>query len=463
MLKKLLILFVFLGLGLGTWQVASAQTGGLREFFNSLTAQVFGTSNTSARAVNEALLVNSATLPQVQANSETGVLVPGFGNCPGGATMPAGTKGQTIYCDGTRWVAASNLVNDGVSVGLPRLALGGNSPLCIDSFGRIFRGSTANGCAGNTQASVNVYTAISPSSPAARIVSTSQTTTTPNVTLAVYRLKADASATVNGLNIKLDNCSGSFNTVDGYPSCGFLSNFRLTDGSGTNYSGSLDSLATTVTFTNLSLGLTANQWRDVTLVADVVALPPTLTATAAPTLRGSSITGVDSNFRSLNSSQAMDVTAGMVTFQSSGGSLGISSASASVGTCNPIVVNGPNVMCQVAFNYTLVNQGNSVVYVSKSPTTGLVTSATPTGNASLISILNASNPADDSSDTNSSFAIQAGTARSFSAVGTIAQGTGGSGTYTLKITGIKFGSSSAANTSSTLTSGLSNLQATTSF
>ena len=139
-----------------------------------------------------------------------------------------------------------------------------------------------------------ISTRLSPSSPIERTVTSSATQVTPDVVLGVFSLKLqEKSGTINSLNFKLN------------PNANGLQNLRLVDGA-TKFvsSGSGSNL---YSFSNMIIPLSQSQWKDLTLISDVVANIDNVTV--QPTLVASSIVGVDSNFNSLSNHNALDVTA----------------------------------------------------------------------------------------------------------------------------------------------------------
>ncbi len=59
--------------------------------------------------------------------------------CGAGPMTVAGTKGQLIYCNGSKWVASTDVMYDGSRFGLKSLAGSGNGFLCVDAQGFFFR------------------------------------------------------------------------------------------------------------------------------------------------------------------------------------------------------------------------------------------------------------------------------------------------------------------------------------
>jgi peptidoglycan hydrolase-like protein with peptidoglycan-binding domain len=314
----------------------------------------------------------------------------------------------------------------------------------------------------STGSNGDIYTSISPNSPLARFQTVAAgTTQTPNVTLGVYRVKSqNVSSTIN-------NMSFNIKTSTGVATGTLFSNVRLETGS---LSYGANSLTGGSTFTNLQIPLPQDQWVELTLKADVAGADTSSGVAASSTMVAASISGIDANFNSLTVSNGGNVTSSDVTFLQSG--VGISNTSASIGTCNPAVANGPNVSCLATFTFTLQNTGNNVVYVSKTPGVTFATSTTPASVASsTITVLNASSPSDDSADTTASFAIQSGASRTFTGLGVVSQKAGTTGVHQLQIDRIYFGASASVgaqgaastNASSYLSSGLGSLKATASF
>jgi hypothetical protein len=315
----------------------------------------------------------------------------------------------------------------------------------------------------STGSNGDIYTSLSPSSPLARFQTVAAgTTQTENVTLGVFRVKSqNVSSTLNSLNFNINRSTSVATTT-------LLSNVRLMAGSLSYGANSL--VAGGTTFSNLQIPLPLDQWVELKLTANVAGADTSASVSASSTLIGSSLSGVDANFNSLTVSNAGNVTSANVTFLQTG--VAISGTSATANNCTSLVANGPVASCLATFTFTLTNTGSNVVYVSKTPGIALATSTVPTSVASsTITVLTASGPTEDPSDSSNSYAIQAGASRTFTARGTVAQKSGTTGVHQLKITAIYFGSTDAVgtqgqastNASNSLTTGLGDLQATTSF
>ncbi len=122
-MKKLIIagsVLMFVGI-FGLAPVARADTfGDLQSLINKLRDQI-----SSFRQI-------AATGGGLE-NSGSGGFVPPIGYCPAG-TVGAGRVNETLRCNGSKWVAASNLLNDGTNVGIGQSAIYG-SKLTVHSTG----------------------------------------------------------------------------------------------------------------------------------------------------------------------------------------------------------------------------------------------------------------------------------------------------------------------------------------
>lgn len=299
----------------------------------------------------------------------------------------------------------------------------------------------------------DIYTSISTNSPLAGFQTVAAgTTQTENVLLGIFRIKSqNTSSTLNSLSFNLNRSTSVATTT-------LFSNVRL-EANGLSY-GANSLVAGGTTFTNMQVPLPLDQWIDLKLTANVAGADTSSSVSASSTLVAASISGVDTNFNSLTVSNAGNVTSADRTFLQTG--LGLVSSSAVLG--NPNNADAPTNF-GATFTFTLKNTGNNVLYVSQTPGLMFSTSTTPASNAtSTITTLQASNPTEDSGDVGTtSFAIQAGAQRTFTANGIVGKTAGGTGVHQLKITAIKFGSTSAANTASSLTTGLGNLVVNANF
>lgn len=303
----------------------------------------------------------------------------------------------------------------------------------------------------DTGSVADIYTSSSPNSPTAGFTSVAAgTTQTENVVLGRFRIKSqNTSGTLETIHFTIQTQAS---TGGGGPAAGTLfSNVRLQSGS-FNYGAS--TLASTTEFTNLQVPLPVDQWVEFTLTANVAGADISGGVVASTTLDASTIAGIDTNFNSLTVSNAVDVTSSDRTFLQAG--LGASSMSAVTSGC--VVRNadsGYNPFCTATFTVTLTNTGNTDVFIHKTPGQALATSSTYA--SSTITVVNTvgETPA---GDTSTSYFIAPGVSRTFIYTGILRSAVGSNPVISeMRITGIKFGSTNAANTANTLTSGIGSL------
>jgi peptidoglycan hydrolase-like protein with peptidoglycan-binding domain len=316
----------------------------------------------------------------------------------------------------------------------------------------------------STGSNGDIYTSLSPTSPLAGFQTVAAgTTQTENVTLGVFRVKSQtAASTLNSLTFNLRNSTSVATTT-------LFSNVRLVSGS-LNYGANSLVAGGGSTFTNLQIPLPLDQWVELKLTANIAGADTSSGVSASSTLVASTISALDTNYNTATITNASNVTSADRTFLQSG--IGISGVSAGSSNCVNNVANGPIISCLATFNFTLTNTGSNSVYISKLPGVTFATSTVPASTASsTITILTASNPSEDSSDTTSSFIIQSGASRTFVAQGALKQAAATNGPHQLKIDRIYFGASAtngtqgqaSTNATNYLSSGLTALQATANF
>lgn len=311
----------------------------------------------------------------------------------------------------------------------------------------------------STGSTADIYTRISPNTPDRRIVTTSVNTTTNDVVLGTYSLKAqNQNATINSLNFSIANSTGAAtNTI--------FQNVRLVDGSTTYGANSL--AAGAATFSNLTINLTQDSWKDVKVIADV--LQNVTGVSASTTLVKAGIVGVDTNYNTVTITNATDATSNDVQLQTSGISVGAMSASYSLTTGGS---NGNTTGAAVTFTFTATNTGNSDVYISKVPGVALATSTTgsvgsPATASSTITYVT-SNPSTFAADTGTAptsgaYVIPAGSSRTLTYSGSLDNTNGTAGIRVFKITSINFGTSAGSPTGSAISFNLDPLTVTPSL
>lgn len=325
-----------------------------------------------------------------------------------------------------------------------------------DSLGGLSSNTVTLSSTGST---ADLYTRVSPNTPDRRIVTTSVNTTTNDVVLGTFSLKAqNNNATINSFSININNSTGAAtNTI--------FQNVRLVDGSTTYGANSLSAGGTT--FSNLTIGLTQDAWKDVKVIADV--LSNVTGVSASTTLVKASIVGVDANYNTVTLTNANNVTSNDVQLQTSGISVGAMSASYSLTTGGS---NGNTTGASVTFTFTATNTGNSDVYISKVPGVALATSTSgsvglpATGSSTLTYVT--SNPSTFAADTGTAptsgaYVIPAGSSRTLTYSGSLDNTNGTAGIRVFKITSINFGTSAGTPTGSAISFNLDPLTVTPSL
>jgi hypothetical protein len=336
------------------------------------------------------------------------------------------------------------------SLGLGTVAVSGTTGRTIT-----LTGSGSNG---------NVISRINPSTPLQRIQTTSTSGQTNDVTLGVFDYKAEnQNATLNTLKFILSTNGANqpaWSTV--------FKNLRIVVDGGSTYN--VDSVASTSTFSNLNIPLTTDAWKSITLKADVSDQDEFLSGTvliASTTVNTTNIVGVDANYNTLTASGGNVPTANQITFLAAGVAITNQSATYTLsgGT------NGSK-SANVNFKFTLVNNGNTDVYISKVPALALATSTTgsvgsPASASSTLTYVTA-DPSEGiggdagTAPTTGQFIIPANGSRSFSYSGTVDNTNGTAGLRVFKITQINFATTTNV-ASSSINFGLSNLVVTPSL
>jgi len=321
----------------------------------------------------------------------------------------------------------------------------------------------------STGSTANILSRVSPSSPAQRIVTTTSNQTTPNVVLGVFSLQSqNNTANLNGLSVNI-NTTNAAGTAPGPAVASVFQNLRLID-SATNSTYGANSVGSTTTFTNLSINLPTNTWKDLTLEADVLQNVSGVQSTSSLALASNdttNIVAVDQNYNTPTVTANTSSSNG-VTFLTSG----VSVSNESSGFTPTNGANGVTQGGTATFSFTLTNTGNTDVFISKVPAVALATSTTgsvgsPASASSTLTFVTASptNYAGDTGTAPSSGAydIPAGTSRTFTYTGTLDDTGGTSGLRVFSITQINFGTAAATPTGSNVNFGLGSLVISTSL
>jgi len=280
---------------------------------------------------------------------------------------------------------------------------------------------SSTGSTGNIVARANSNT------PAARIVQTSTSGETEDVTLGVFDFKAEnQSSTINTLTFTLNANSGqqSFPTV-----------FKRVyiEAGGTTYN--VDSVASSSVFSNLTIDLPKDEWKTVTLKADIADadyFTNGYVASSSMDVNNTNIVGVDDNYTTVTATGGNTIASNNVTLLQSGASLsGLTKSVTNLPGANGVA----GATSTVSFTFTVNNTGSNDIYVSKTPSTFVATSTTAvTGGLTLIT-----SGSTYSTDGTTYYVIPSGTSRQFTLSGTYGNdGAAAAGIKTFSITAVYF-------------------------
>jgi len=311
-----------------------------------------------------------------------------------------------------------------------------------------------------------IYNRISPNSPAAHQVATSLTQQTSNVVLGAFSVKsANNSSTLNTLTVTLASTTLASGPLGNSNFTGAFSNFRLSNGSA-SYGGSLVQTSVTVgtvTFSNLNIPLAQDVWTDLTIQADVAASTTGTGITVA--LNGSSgVVVTDSNYGTPDYTSGVAATSNAIVLTTNAITVSNTSLTTGAAIVQSTVTTGYN----VTGAFTITNSSNNDLYVSGTSTMLVTqtlngTATTTNGLTGTITANPSSYNGDVSGGLNASYAIPAGSSRSFTISGAIYAAA--STINTLKITAINYGTAAttALNHALSITSGIDNMSTGASF
>jgi hypothetical protein len=291
----------------------------------------------------------------------------------------------------------------------------------------------------STGSTADLNSRVSPSTPDATTLNISSTNVTPDVTLGVFDVKVvNQGATLSAMNFTIQNNKGSATVT----AAKLFQNVRLYSGT-TLLGGATTFSGDTATFTNLSIPLTVESWKSLTLKADVVATTTTSFA-ASSTIDVSTIVGVDTNYNTVTLTNASDRTSNDTTFVVNAGitvsGITVNKGSVTTPTTGIWSVAYPTIA------FTITNTGNNSIYISKTPGTALATTTSSGPNASTTATVTASSPT--TGDTATSYIIN-GT-RTFTYSFTVDNTNGTTAAKKINITQINYGTAGTAGNDNTL-------------
>lgn len=284
----------------------------------------------------------------------------------------------------------------------------------------------------STGSTGDLYSRLSLSTPDTRTDNVSTTNTTENVTLGVFDLKLqNQSGKISALNFTIQN-SKAYNATT------LFQNVRLYSGS--ELLGGAYTLATngTVTFVNLNLPLVVDQWKSLTLKADVLATSTAFSASS--TIDVSTVVGVDDNYNTVTLSNASDRNSNDVTF--------VPNAGITITNITPVKGNvtqptsGVWLAAYPSITFTINNTGNNPIYISKTSNTALATT-TSSGAAASTTVSSVTASGSTSGDTGVSYIING--SRTFTYNFTVDNTNGTTASKKITVTQINYGTASGDN------------------
>ncbi len=262
----------------------------------------------------------------------------------------------------------------------------------------------------------NILARISPNTPATRIVTTSTNGETTGVILGKFDLKSEnRSSTINTLKFSLKDNGGNKDWAT------IIKRLYVSDGTQTVQ---VDAVATSSVFSNLTFELPQDQWKTITLTADIADQDDFANGAMASTtltVNTTNIVGIDSNFTTVTASGANVVATNESTFLQSGASVSNLVATAVLND------NGTSKSraATIAFGFVFNNTGTSDLYISANPSVALATSSTISRatstvfTAALVTTDPGTRAGDSGALTNSGYyVIPSGTSRGFLFSGT---------------------------------------------
>ena len=292
----------------------------------------------------------------------------------------------------------------------------------------------------STGSTGNILGRLNAASPGNRIQTVSTNGQTDGVVLGLFDFKSEnRSSTINTLTFTLKDQSGNRTFSTDYK------RVYLVGPDGTTYQ--VDSVATSSVFSNLIINLPQDEWKTITLKADVADsddLVAGMMASSTITVNATNIVGIDSNFTTVTASGANAVTSNDITFLPAGASV-----------TTPVVSlidvsNGTSAVVKKTINFTFTfnNTGTTDLYLTTAPYRAVATSSTiatttafttvaTTTTFSLMSGGDAQN-----GDSTTVFIVSAGRSRAFTIGGlidTTRDTTAGTKSGVLKLTKVYFG------------------------
>jgi len=274
-----------------------------------------------------------------------------------------------------------------------------------------------------------IVVTVDSSSPLKKLNQISNSNQTDNVVLGVYDLKSqNKDATLRSFNVRINTGGTAITTL--------FSDIKIKAGTMTY---SADTIATSTTFTNLSIALPKDVYVPITIIGKI-AKPTSIGAldgaTASTTLFANTtdIHTEDATFNTVAVNAGTFISSDQIF---SASSAVVSSLAATLGS--PVVKNNTTTGYPVQFDWNMT-AGDNTLFI---PITGLATFTSSNLASTTLSDYTL-NPGSISGDTATYYVVPAGSSRHFTLKGSIDNTNGTSGLKTVQVTGINYTTSAAA-------------------
>ncbi|MEI6478856.1 MAG: peptidoglycan-binding domain-containing protein [bacterium] len=351
-------------------------------------------------------------------------------------TVQAGGADTILVVNATVLSSSDKITGQTISVQVPNGAIRTiNGKGYTDSLGlgSEFDSNANTLILSSTGSNGDLYTRIDPSTPDTRNETVSVSNTTSDEVLGVFGIKEqNQNGTINGMTFNVNSSAGASNVFQ---------NVRLYDGS-TQY-GATSLTNGVATFTNLTIALAQDQWKSLTLKADVLAT--TSSFAASSTLVKSGIVGTDTNYNTLTVGNASNITANDVTFIPNGGIqiTNLTGVKGSVTTPN----SGSWLAAYPSLSFTVVNNGNNSIYLSATSTQALALYTNGTLNSASTTVTSIVASGSVTGDiAGGAYIVQAGASRTFTYNLTVDNTNGGTAGKKISINQINYGTGPATGT-----------------
>lgn len=292
--------------------------------------------------------------------------------------------------------AAGTSLNVGIPTGAIR-TINGKGYTDSVGLGTAFSSGANTITLSGTGSTGDLYTRISPTTPSTRTENVSSSNTTYDEVLGAFDVKLqNQSGTLNTVVVNINTNNAAYNVPT------MIQNVRLYDGSTLLGGASTFTAANpgVATFTNLTIPLTVDVWKTLTVKADVLATSTSFQASS--TLVAASVVGTDTNYNTITLSNASNRTGNDVTFVPNAG---LTLSNLSFTSKTNVNTNGVWVSGAATLTFTINNTGNNPIYISKTANVALATTSTGTTASTTVVGNTAQASGDTTGDTTAAFIV----------------------------------------------------------